>query len=72
MWPHPGCRARVWGGQETLEVGEVFDGAELVSARGHVVGDRGELAALSLVPLLLEALIGDPHLDVVGLGGEVP
>ena len=57
-------------GQEALEVGEVFDGIDLARARGHVVGDRGELAARGLVPFLLKALAGDPHLDVVGLGGE--
>ena len=37
---------------------------------GHVVGHRGELAGGVLVALLLERLVGDAHLDVVGLTRE--
>ena len=37
---------------------------------GDVVGHGGELAARRLVALGLKQLVGDPHLDVVGLAGE--
>src|SRR5882724_10905612 len=56
--------------QEALEVGEVVDGIDLVNARGHVVGNRRDLAVRRLVTLLLKRLVGDPHLDVVGLARE--
>jgi hypothetical protein len=62
----PSCRRR----QEALEVGEVLDGADLADARRHVAGNRGEPAARRFVTFLLEQLVGDPHLDVVGLAGE--
>ena len=62
----------VGGRQEALEVGELLDGAD---RRRHgscrdVVGHRRELAGRGLVTLGLEQLVGDAHLDVVGLAGE--
>ena len=65
-----GIRRGARRSQEALEVGEVRDGADLGATLVHVVGHRRELAARRLVALLREALVGDPHLDVVGLGGE--
>ena len=64
-------RARGWAAaRKRWKLAKFSMALDLARARGHVVGDRGELAARGLVPLLLKALAGDPHLDVVGLGGE--
>jgi hypothetical protein len=61
--------------QEPLEESEFLDRAQ--SGRsgrdlsvGDIIGDSGELAMRILLALLLEQLVRDAHLDVVGLARE--
>ena len=61
--------------EEALEHRELLDRADRVQRRERlgvedVVGHRRELAARRLVTLDLEQLVGDAHLDVVGLARE--
>src|SRR5262249_52625943 len=56
--------------EEPLEVGKLDDRGQLRRARRDVVGPRRELAVAVLLALLLERLVADTHLDVVGLARE--
>ena len=65
------CRRR----EEALEIGEVLDRGR--AREGvvrlhvlHVVGHARGIAIRVLLPLVLEELVGDAHLDVVGLARE--
>ena len=62
-------------GQEPHEEGELLDGADRVRRGGalgigRVIRRAGELTIRRLVALLWEQLIGNSHLDVVGLARE--